>query len=308
MEKEQKQTKFPIGSIFLLLSAVLGLFFIMFDNSIQFALERGELLRKLFYVIQIFKCLFVVTLAIVLLTRKKGLPTLVTLCVGVLLYVFSIVLGIFSSSRLYIISNVCLIIALVFLVLRTLKNMNVKKLANLNDKLFKILFLIAIPIYFLTSRYKNLGILESIIEIIFIIGIIWCGLWIFNPFKKLNSVNADDNSYYFISLIKHIFLLIFTFGIWQYIWVYRITKFTNLCNDEEKRNPTTKLLLFMFVPFYSIYWTYKTAIRLDKMSKECNINSELATLCLILAIIFGILPPILMQDKANQIISFNNKK
>ncbi|MBQ4560082.1 MAG: SHOCT domain-containing protein [Tyzzerella sp.] len=58
----------------------------------------------------------------------------------------------------------------------------------------------------------------------------------------------------------------------------------------------------MFVPFYSIYWTYKSAIRIDKLARTKGIQSDLSTLCLILAIFVPIIPPILMQDKVNAIV------
>ena len=69
--------------------------------------------------------------------------------------------------------------------------------------------------------------------------------------------------------------------------------------DEPPRNPTTKLLLFIFIPFYGWYWTYKSAQRIDKLSAAQGIPSDISTLCLILAIFVGIVPPILMQDKIN---------
>jgi uncharacterized membrane protein len=83
--------------------------------------------------------------------------------------------------------------------------------------------------------------------------------------------------------------------------VYRTTSFTNIAKNEEYRNPTTKLLLCMFVPFYSIYWYYKTAQRIDKIAKDKGVASDLATICLILAIFVPIVPPILMQAKINDI-------
>lgn len=118
--------------------------------------------------------------------------------------------------------------------------------------------------------------------------------------SKTNTVVSDSA---YCSLVTHILLLLFTCGVWLYIWIYRITGYTNQAKGEEYRNPTTKLLLCMFVPFYSIYWTYKSAIRIDKMSQEKGISSDLATLCLILAIFVPIIPPILMQDKVNAIVS-----
>lgn len=107
----------------------------------------------------------------------------------------------------------------------------------------------------------------------------------------------------YCGLVKHILLLLFTCGIWLYIWIYRVTGYTNNVEGEENRNPTNKLLLCLFVPFYVIYWMYKTAQRLDKMAAAKNIPSDLSTLCLILAIFVPIIPPILMQDKLNAIVA-----
>lgn len=58
----------------------------------------------------------------------------------------------------------------------------------------------------------------------------------------------------------------------------------------------------MFVPFYSIYWTYKSAHRIDMLGYEKGIQGETATLSLILSLFVPILPPILMQSKLNSVI------
>lgn len=105
----------------------------------------------------------------------------------------------------------------------------------------------------------------------------------------------------YIGMSKHVLLLLFTFGIWLYIWIWRTTQYTNRAPGEEERNPTKKMLLCMFVPFYSIFWTYKTAQRIDTIAKTRGMSSEIATPCLVLAIFVGIVPPILMQDKINAI-------
>ncbi|MCI8283868.1 MAG: hypothetical protein HFE90_01180 [Firmicutes bacterium] len=57
----------------------------------------------------------------------------------------------------------------------------------------------------------------------------------------------------------------------------------------------------MFVPFYSIYWIYKSAQRVDKLARINGISSDLTTLCLVFAIFIGIIPPIILQDKINSI-------
>ena len=63
----------------------------------------------------------------------------------------------------------------------------------------------------------------------------------------------------------------------------------------------------MFVPFYSIYWTYKTALRVDEIAKEHGISSDLGTVCVVLAFFVGFVPPILIQDKINSIVISNSK-
>ena len=65
-------------------------------------------------------------------------------------------------------------------------------------------------------------------------------------------------------------------------------------------------MLCLFVPFYSIYWVYKSAQRIDKLAALKGVRSDLSTICLILAIFIGIIPPILMQDKINEIITTGN--
>ncbi len=106
-------------------------------------------------------------------------------------------------------------------------------------------------------------------------------------------------------LLSHVLLLLFTFGIWQLVWVYRVTAYLNCIENEEYRNPTSKLLLFMFVPFYSWFWTYKSAQRIDKLAQRAEVLSDLAVVCLILEIFAPIVPPILMQDKINKIVDKN---
>lgn len=113
------------------------------------------------------------------------------------------------------------------------------------------------------------------------------------------TAQADDG---YCDMVKCILLLLFTFGIYYYIWIYRTTRYLNRVEGELPRNPTTKLLLCMFVPFYSIYWTYVSAQRVDKLARSRGVNSDLTVLCLVLAIFVGIIPPMLMQDKINTVV------
>lgn len=101
-------------------------------------------------------------------------------------------------------------------------------------------------------------------------------------------------------MLKHILLLIFTFGVWYCIWIYRTTGFQNNTRDFSDRNPTNQLLLCIFVPFYLIYWVYQSAKRTDIQAHDRDIPCDLGVLCLVMAFFVPLLPPILMQDKFNR--------
>ena len=62
----------------------------------------------------------------------------------------------------------------------------------------------------------------------------------------------------------------------------------------------------MFVPFYMFYWIYKSAGLIDKLGEQTGVRSKLAAPCLMLSLVAGIVPHILMQDKINEIITFEN--
>ena len=113
---------------------------------------------------------------------------------------------------------------------------------------------------------------------------------------------GQSESAIYKSLPTHILLCIFTFGIWYFIWIYRATIYLNRAPEGERYDPTKKLLLCLFVPFYQIYWFYKHGQKLDSLMKQRNIGGgDMATLCLILGIVFPLVACILMQDKLNQL-------
>lgn len=92
---------------------------------------------------------------------------------------------------------------------------------------------------------------------------------------------------------------------YMFYWIYKTTEYLDSVSYEAERDPVSKLLLCLFVPFYSIYWTYISAQYIDKVAKRKGINSDLASTCLILSIFIAIVPPILMQQKINEIESIS---
>ena len=112
---------------------------------------------------------------------------------------------------------------------------------------------------------------------------------------------ALDSAY--CGMAKHVLLLLFTFGVWQFIWIYRTTRELNRVADEPPRNPTTKLLLCLFVPFYSIYWYYKSAQRVDKLALAQGETTSIASATVWLAIFGGIVAPVLIQRYLNDLVT-----
>jgi hypothetical protein len=292
MDEQKKQFKFPIGAIFLFIYA-------SFLLCINFSIISSS-----FPVFLLISFLAIVGLGVVSIMKKRGLLILIPTVILTL-----------NTLIQFSVSDIPYILMLACIILFSLDDMNIGSLSKFR-KTAKTVFIIAVIVHAVLIIVFNIinvwtnpdkefvnGWIEIINYILHPLSMLLIGLWIYDPFKsEKKNTYSNLTSDYYISLGKHICLLIFTFGIWQMIWVYKQTQFTNNAKGEEERNPTTKLLLYLFIPFYSIYWTYKTAQRIDIIAKDNGCNSDLSTVCLILAIFIGIIPPILMQDKVNEII------
>jgi len=164
-----------------------------------------------------------------------------------------------------------------------------------------------------TVRNLSLGIgigplIPSLIgTLIGVAMVLLVGKWIVDPYEQI-AYGAEGGFGYegdastgsgYISMVTHVLLMLFLGGIWLYVWIYKATAFLNCAPDGEYRNPTTKLLLCLFVPFYYLYWVYQSSKRIDSISNAQGIPSDSAATNLILAIFIGIVPPILMQSKIN---------
>jgi len=177
--------------------------------------------------------------------------------------------------------------------------------------------LIWYEIYFFNGYFIT-GVLWVLAIVSFLFGMITIPFFFLNQkkIKRMRAANANntmtgftDNVHTdgYIDIVTHVLLCLFTFGIWQYIWIHRTTAYLNKIPNAEQYNPTSKLLLCIFVPFYSIYWVYKHGQKIDMLSRMKNPHySDMATTFLILGIFVSIVAYIMMQDKIN-IISKNNE-
>lgn len=223
-----------------------------------------------------------------------------------------------AVNYIFNLDNLCLAVSFIIIFLLFLaQQKNNRKLITVGKCVFVIpliayivlhyKYLIYIYYFFhewLEYGYFDFGLLLGYFQqILLIAAILLLSLSLIITPKELN-VPASSTAYgkSYKSLVPHVLLLLFTCGIYYLVWIYRTTDSLNACKNEEYRNPVNKLLLCMFVPFYSIYWTYKSAHRIDMLGYEKGIQGETATLSLILSLFVPILPPILMQSKLNSVI------
>lgn len=223
-----------------------------------------------------------------------------------------------AVNYIFNLDNLCLAVSFIIIFLLFLaQQKNNRKLITVGKCVF-VIPLIAyivlhykylIYIYYFFHDWLKYGIfsfdflLEPFQQILLIAGIFILSLSLIITPKKLNiPASSAEYGKSYKSLVPHVLLLLFTCGIYYLVWIYRTTDSLNACKNEEYRTPVNKLLLCMFVPFYSIYWTYKSAHRIDMLGYEKGIQGDTATLNLILSLFVPILPPILMQSKLNSVI------
>ena len=134
-----------------------------------------------------------------------------------------------------------------------------------------------------------------------IAAVVLAGHWLAFPYESAHADTPDSTGEFHCDMAMHVVLLFVTCGIWALVWVHRTTRFGNRAKGFEAYNPTSKLLLYMFIPFYSIYWFAKQGQRLDAIAHEAGDREESATVYLLLGIFIPVVAIILMQDRINKI-------
>lgn len=181
------------------------------------------------------------------------------------------------------------------------------------------LYAIAVILYFSLTTTEIWSMIWFIGQILIALGMFFTIRWIMHPepavpYKDIAKKTMDNDalsndpfelSRFRSSVILNVLWHLITCGLWQYVWVWRITSFTNHAENEKYRNPLTKLLLYMLVPFYKVFWIYTSANRLDKMGRDRKSLSEISVGCLVLAFFIPLISFILMQDKLNRIADYS---
>ena len=253
-----------------------------------------------------------------LFTKRRNNILVIAVGCRALNDLYSLISSIGIISLLYFLSSSVLLVTTIALCNQTFVKVDLTNIRKIIKKFFFLPALLAFvgAICFwvrmthideYSYRIPSIWTIASdIFECLFLLSL---AKWLVEPFvKQIPQQRAEDGTTYstdasdeaYCSLGKHIVLCLFTFGIWYLIWTYRTTKYLNKTPNAVYYNPTSKLLLCMFVPFYSIYWFYKHGQRIDSFSKAKGLNhSDMAPLCLILGIFIPIVACIIMQDKIN---------
>ncbi len=304
-----KKVKFPIAAVFAFVYAVLYLL-MNFRVIIYY-----DTINSL-----IILCPYV--LVGVMLLRKKND---VFLCGSIAIFVLSsfLIFIFYSPAKMASFIEFIAVILLLFIALTRCNHDRIQKYfgkysqyADLLTYIPGALAFINFLIWFvgfdgyscLFNGFLTIYVFEYILKIPFFLIL---SKWLVDPYvadeqKSPESVSdtspAVECGAENCGMIKHILLLLFTFGIWNYIWIYRTTKFLNNTPGVKYNSPTSKLLLCMFVPFYQIYWLYSQGQRIDTFSKSKRINNtDIATVCLLLGIFMPNIAFVLMQDRINAI-------
>ena len=307
----KKTVRTPIAAILFIISIALDLIF----NVI--------LWHKPYALISIINLLLTLALSVFLLKKKRDNIPIIILCCYTLLSLISLLLSPSFRGLLRFVANALVAVYALAFCEQTLVKADFSKIKTLATKLS----FVPAAIYLITAigftremvtrmqddylfRYWDFidyvtylpFMIPVILKLLEVIIILTLCAWLKDPYAyhEIDADNDEGQGEAYCSLGKHIVLCLFTCGIWYLIWTYRTTKYLNKAPNAAYYNPTTKLLLCMFIPFYQIYWFYKHGQRIDAMSKFKKLsNSDMATLCLILGIFIPIVACILMQDRIN---------
>lgn len=311
---ENKKMKFPIAGILFIINILLT------ASGIINPLANHSFLPAFLIIISI---IIQIAFVVFLFKRKHGFVlfggTVAMMIPAVVSFVFEI--GIFSSV-FDLIAHLFLIIIVAIATLPQLQKFKaIAKKVYLLLAVFPIISMIIEIATYPSNDWvpESISVVLEEILLAAVLLFLFCApnlllaQWALDPYEKEKPVNdtlanntatgnavLDYNEAY-CELVKHILLSLFTCGIWMMIWIHKTTKVLNKTPGAEQYDPTKKLLLCLFVPFYMVYWFKKHGERIDKLNAIQNNKSDNATMYLLLGLFIPVVACILMQDNINKL-------
>ena len=120
--------------------------------------------------------------------------------------------------------------------------------------------------------------------------------------EKKPEVSVPQELY--INMILHVLLSCFTFGIYNLVWVYKISQYVNSKKESTTMTPTVNVLLGLFVPPYLIYWTWRYSTDLNEIFGQDEKDTVILQ-TILTALGLMLVPVIMMQSKINCNIAEN---
>lgn len=245
---------------------------------------------------------------VMMFKAKKTVGIIIVLGISVLVkFITLIISDTTSMGRIFnLFPEIAIIIYIVICTQKkkAFSEKQLKQLIALPVILIALAFITCLSEYF--TEIDDLdNMLYLLSSMFYLIANIFMFLW-YSPFNvQEEELTDEEKKLGYVKLYKHILYLLFTFGIWELVWIYRTTDKLNQYFDDEtsKRDPVKKLLLCMFVPFYYIYWTYKTAKLVDELSYRQERYESIQTACVVLSIFIRFVSSIILQNTLNCIIS-----
>ena len=172
----------------------------------------------------------------------------------------------------------------------------VKRLLFGGGKTLLILASTANSIFFYPSLSSNSVLISCIFTLIGNTPIILLGFALAGA-KPM----GDRERRGYVSMGVHVVLALFVSRIWSLVWVYRTSRL--LRRDAGELSPVAQLLLFLFIPFYSIAWYYNYAKRVNERAVSMGLpaDNSFGTVCLLCGIFLPVVSLILIQNKVNRL-------
>ena len=131
MEETKKKTRFPAGSIILLLYVIIAV-----TNVITFV-SKDPYIGPMYYITNALLIGQIAFFALMLIMRKTGITLLIAGCVGIV----RLLVGIGGGNILLLIAEITEILAWCCIAVKSLKEMNIDVLPSIDEKILKKIFL-----------------------------------------------------------------------------------------------------------------------------------------------------------------------
>jgi hypothetical protein len=104
-------------------------------------------------------------------------------------------------------------------------------------------------------------------------------------FNEVSNHETSDEEDDRVSVGFSIFLSLVTLGIYYFVWIYKISSKLKRLGIQQQ-DPTTTVVLAIFIPFYVLFWLYKTGEQVYQLQRSRQTENN-ASLYIVLAL-FGL--------------------